>query len=150
MRGTCHVSPGRRGSQASLRTSPILTTTEKGAPARDRQYKDLRKQYFGAGAYEFSEGSLVAYAQRANNANKADEDAGRASAGLEYFPLSSRTFVGPSRPAKRTTKRRDQEKEKAVQLDSQNAKTGRSWINERGAAELPPSRARGSPGPPSL
>ncbi len=40
---------------------------EKGTQADVAQYKDLRKQYFGAQAYDFSEGSLVTYAQRAKN-----------------------------------------------------------------------------------
>jgi hypothetical protein len=39
----------------------------QGTRAAVAQYKDPRKQYFGAQAYDFSEGSLVRYAQRAKN-----------------------------------------------------------------------------------
>src|SRR4029078_9181951 len=78
------------------RDSLDVTTTEKGVPAAIAQYKELRKQYFGAQAYDFSEGSLVAHAQRANNANKADEAIAWLQLNLEYFPLSSRTYAGLS------------------------------------------------------
>jgi hypothetical protein len=121
-----------------------LTTTEKGAPAAIARYKDLRKQYFGAQAYDFSEGSLVAYAERATNANKADEAMAWLQLNLEYFPLSSRTYVGLSQAQQ---KKNDKEAaiksmEKAVELDPQNALTKRQLDQLKGVppAPAPPPR----------
>ena len=67
---TCH-----RGVAIPRQLAEILdqTTTEKGTPAAVAQYKELRKQYFGAQAYDFGEASLIAYAQRATSADKADD-----------------------------------------------------------------------------
>jgi hypothetical protein len=61
---TCH-----RGVAIPKQLADILdqTAMEKGTQAAVAQYKDLRKQYFGAQAYDFSEGSLVTHAQRAKN-----------------------------------------------------------------------------------
>src|SRR5207248_2507668 len=66
---TCH-----RGVAIPRQLAEILdqTSAEKGTPAALAQYKELRKQYFGAQAYDFSEASLVTYAQRATNGNKPD------------------------------------------------------------------------------
>jgi hypothetical protein len=117
-----------------------LTLAEKGAPAAIAQYKDLRKQYFGAQAYDFSEGSLVAYAQRATNANKPDEAITWLQLNLEYFPLSSRTYVGLSQAQQ---KKNDKEAaikslEKAVELDPQNAQTKRQLDQLKGVSPPPP------------
>jgi Photosynthetic reaction centre cytochrome C subunit len=53
---TCH-----RGVAIPKQLADILdqTAMEKGTQAAVAQYKDLRKQYFGAQAYDFSEGSLT-------------------------------------------------------------------------------------------
>src|SRR5207237_8664624 len=85
---TCH-----RGVAIPKPLTDILeqTAMEKGTPAAIAQFKDLRKQYFGAQAYDFSEGTLVAYAGRATTANKPDEAILWLQANLENFPLSSRT-----------------------------------------------------------
>ena len=116
-----------------------LTVMEKGAPAAIAQYKDLRKQYFGAQAYDFSEASLVAYAQRATNANKADDAIAWLQLNLEHFPLSSRTYVGLSQAQQ---KKNDKEAaikslEKAVELDPQNAQTKRQLDQLKGAPPPP-------------
>ena len=128
---TCH-----RGVAVPRPLTDILdlTTTQKGAPAAIAQYKDLRKQYFGAQAYDFSEGSLVVYAQRATNANKADEAMAWLQLNLEYYPLSSRTYVGLSQAQQ---KKNDKEAaiksmEKAVELDPQNAQTKRQLDQLKG------------------
>jgi hypothetical protein len=65
---TCH-----RGVAIPKQLADILdqTAMEKGTQAAVAQYKDLRKQYFGAQAYDFSEGSLVTYAQPAKNDTEA-------------------------------------------------------------------------------
>jgi hypothetical protein len=121
---TCH-----RGVAIPKQLAEILdqTASEKGAPAAVSQYKELRKQYFGAQAYDFSEGSLVAYAQRSTNANKADDALVWLQLNLEYYPLSARTYVGLSQAQQ---KKNDKEAaikslEKAVELDPMNAQTKR-------------------------
>ncbi|MEO8260441.1 MAG: c-type cytochrome [Acidobacteriota bacterium] len=112
-----------------------LTTAEKGAPAAITQYKDLRKQYFGAQAYDFSEGSLVAYAQRATNADKADEAVRWLQLNLEYFPLSARTYVGLAQAQQKKNDKEGALKslEQAVELDPQNAATKRQLEQLKGA-----------------
>jgi len=114
-----------------------LTTAEKGAPAAIAQYKDLRKQYFGAQAYDFSEGSLVAYAQRATNADKADDALAWLQLNLEYFPLSSRTYVGLSQAQQKKNDKAAAIKslEKAVELDPQNAATKRQLDQLKGTPQ---------------
>jgi photosynthetic reaction center cytochrome c subunit/tetratricopeptide repeat protein len=117
---TCH-----RGVAIPKQLADILdqTTTEKGTPAAIAQYKELRKQYFGAQAYDFSEGSLVTYAQRATQANKADDAIAWLQLNLDYFPMSSRTYAGLSQAQQRKNDKDAAVKslEKAVELDPQNA-----------------------------
>ena len=121
---TCH-----RGVAIPKQLADILdqTTMEKGAPAAVSQYKELRKQYFGAQAYDFSEGSLVTYAQRATNADKADEAIAWLQLNLEYYPLSSRTYIGLSQAQQKKNDKAVAVKslERAVELDPQNAQTKR-------------------------
>jgi hypothetical protein len=98
------------------------TAAEKGAPAAIAQYKDLRKQFFGSRAYDFSEGSLIALAQRPTT--KAPGDAtGWLQLNLEYFPLSARTYVAMSQVLQRNNDKDGAIKsaEKALELDPQNA-----------------------------
>jgi Photosynthetic reaction centre cytochrome C subunit len=117
---TCH-----RGVAIPRQLADVLdqTTMEKGLQAAVAQYKDLRKQYFGGQAYDFSEGSLVTYAQRATQANKPDDAIVWLQANLEYFPLSSRTYAGLSQAQQRKNDKDGALKslEKAVELDPQNA-----------------------------
>jgi tetratricopeptide (TPR) repeat protein len=117
---TCH-----RGVAIPKPLADILdqTTMEKGTPAAIAQYKNLRKQYFGAQAYDFSEGALVAYAQRATQASNADDAIAWLQVNLEYFPLSSRTYAGLSQAQQRKNDKDAaiRSLEKAVELDPQNA-----------------------------
>jgi hypothetical protein len=128
---TCH-----RGVAIPKQLADILdqTTMEKGTPAAVAQYKDLRKQYFGAQAYDFSEGSLVTYAQRATQANKADDAIAWLQVNLEYFPLSSRTYAGlaAAQRAKNDTAAAVKSLEKAVELDPQNAQLKRQLDQLKG------------------
>ena len=121
---TCH-----RGVAIPKQLADVLdqTATEKGTAAAVAQYKDLRKQYFGAQAYDFSETSLITYAQRATAANKADDALAWLQVNLEYFPNSSRTYAGMSAAYTRKTDKDGAIKamEKAVELDPQNAQTKR-------------------------
>ena len=98
------------------------TSAEKGAPAAIAQYRELRKQYFGSRAYDFSEGSLIALALRATT--KAPVDAmAWLQLNLDYFPLSARTFVAMSQVQQRANDKDAATKslERALELDPQNA-----------------------------
>jgi tetratricopeptide (TPR) repeat protein len=121
---TCH-----RGVAIPKQLAEILdqTAMEKGMPAAVSQYKDLRKQYFGGQAYDFSEGSLVTYAQRATLANKPDDAIAWLQLNLEYFPMSARTYAGLSQAQQRKNDKDAAVKslEKAVELDPQNAQLKR-------------------------
>jgi hypothetical protein len=102
------------------------TAAAKGAPAALAQYRELRKQYFGTRAYDFSEGTLVALAQRATTKTPGDALAWL-QLNLEYFPLSPRTYVAMSQIQQRANDQDAAVKnlEKALDLDPQNAQARR-------------------------
>ena len=52
-------------------------------------YRDLRKQFFGGQAYDFSENTLITAGQRAIQANKADDAIAYLQGNLEFFPNSA-------------------------------------------------------------
>jgi hypothetical protein len=114
---TCH-----RGVPIPKQITDIVT--DAGAPTAGlAKYKELRDKFYGGQSYDFSEGSLVAIAQRANQANKADDALAYLNANLEYYPKSSRTYVTIA-----TVKNAKGDKpgaiaalEKAVELDPNNA-----------------------------
>jgi tetratricopeptide (TPR) repeat protein len=128
---TCH-----RGVAIPKQLADILdqTAAEKGASGAIAQYKDLRKQYFGSQAYDFSEGSLVAYAQRLAQGNKADDAIAWLQVNLEYYPMSSRTYAGLSQAqrAKNDTAAALKSMEKAVELDPQNQQLKRQLEQLKG------------------
>jgi Photosynthetic reaction centre cytochrome C subunit/Tetratricopeptide repeat len=64
-----------------------------GATAGLAKYKELREKYFGGQSYDFSEGGLIAIAQRAQAASKPDDAIAYLQANLEYYPKSARTYV---------------------------------------------------------
>ena len=138
---TCH-----RGVAIPRQLLDVLdqTTTEKGTPAAIAQYKDLRKQYFGAQAYDFGEATLVTYAQRATNANKPDEAMQWLQLNLEYYPLSSRTYAGLSQAQQKKNDKDAAIKslERAVELDPQNAQIKRQLDQLKGVpSAATPQRA---------
>lgn len=87
---TCH-----RGVAIPKQLPEIVaaTTAEKGLPAAVAQYRDLRKQYYGAQAYDFSEAGLLPFAQRLTQGSKADEALSWLQLNLEFYPASARTFL---------------------------------------------------------
>jgi tetratricopeptide (TPR) repeat protein len=121
---TCH-----RGVPIPKQLPEILdrTTMEKGTPEAIAQYKELRKRYFGAQAYDFSETTLVTYAQRVVQANRPDDAIAWLQTNLEYFPLSASTYAGLSQAQRRKNDKAAavQSQEKAVDLDPQNAQLKR-------------------------
>jgi hypothetical protein len=118
---TCH-----RGVAIPKQLADILTQTAaaSGTPAAIAQYKDLRKRYFGAQAYDFSETSLLTMAQRAST--PADGLAWL-RLNLDYFPLSSRTYAALGQAQQKQNDREGalDSLSRATALDPQNAQIKR-------------------------
>ena len=100
-----------------------IVTDAGGATAGLAKFKELREKFYGGQSYDFSEGSLIAIAQRANSANQADDALAYLKTNPEYYPKSSRTYATIA-----TIKNTQGDKagaiealEKAVALDPNNA-----------------------------
>jgi hypothetical protein len=117
---TCH-----RGVPIPKQLTDIVTDAAGagGATAGLAKFKELRTRFYGGQSYDFSEGSLIAIAQRANTANKADDALAYLNANLEYFPKSARTYVtiAAVKNAKGDKPGAIAALEKAVELDPANA-----------------------------
>jgi hypothetical protein len=117
---TCH-----RGVPIPKQITDIVTETAAngGATAGLAKYKDMRAQFYGGQSYDFSEGSLIAIAQRANAGNKADDALAYLNANLEYYPKSARTYVTMAqvKNGKGDKPGAIQALEKAIELDPNNA-----------------------------
>jgi hypothetical protein len=117
---TCH-----RGVPVPKLLVDIVTDASAtgGSAAGLAKYKELREKFYGGQSYDFSEGSLVAIAQRANTANKADDALAYLNANLEYYPKSARTYVTMAqvKNAKGDKPGAIAALEKAVELDPSNA-----------------------------
>jgi len=100
------------------------TAAEKGTVAAVAQYRELRKQYFGAQAYDFGETTLVTFAQRGA---KPDDQATWLRLNLEYFPLSSRTYAALGQVQQTLNDKAGalSSLTRAVELDPQNAQARR-------------------------
>jgi hypothetical protein len=86
---TCH-----RGVPIPKQITDIVTdaAANGGATAGLAKFKELREKFYGGQSYDFSEGGLIAIAQRANAAGKSDDALAYLTANLEYYPKSSRTY----------------------------------------------------------
>jgi len=118
---TCH-----RGVASPKQLADILAQTamEKGTPAAIAQYRDLRKQYFGAQAYDFSETLLITFAQRSP---MPDDQIAWLRLNLEYFPLSSRTYAALGQAQQKANAKDEAVKSlaRALEIDPQNAQAKR-------------------------
>ena len=115
---TCH-----RGVPIPKQIADIVTGN--GSAAGLAKFKELRGQFYGGQSYDFSEGSLIAIAQRATAANKPEDALAYLNANLEYYPKSSRTYAAIA-----GVKNAGGDKagaiaalEKAVELDPNNAQS---------------------------
>jgi len=116
---TCH-----RGVPIPKQLVDIVTDTgnEMGAAAGIAKYRDLRKQFYGAQAYDFSDATLFTAAQRANTANKPDDAMVYANANLEFNPMSARSYqvISQAYQRKMDTPNAIAAMEKAVAMDPMN------------------------------
>jgi tetratricopeptide (TPR) repeat protein len=118
---TCH-----RGVPIPKQIIDIVTDAANtgGAAAGLAKFKELREKFYGGQSYDFSDGSLVTIAQRAQTASKSDDALAYLQANLEYYPKSARTYITMA-----TVKNTKGDKagaiaalEKAVELDPNNAR----------------------------
>jgi hypothetical protein len=86
---TCH-----RGVTIPRPLTDILLVTgvREGADAAVRQYRDLRSRYYGRGAYDFGEETLLSVARRLANA-RPEVAIPLAELNMEFFPKSVNTLV---------------------------------------------------------
>ncbi len=86
---TCH-----RGVAIPRQLPEILSQTlkQKDAAAAAEQYRELRKQYYGRQAYDFSEDTLLALAQQIVS-GRPDDAIALLQVNLEYYPRSARSYA---------------------------------------------------------
>jgi hypothetical protein len=70
----------------------LLTSVREGAEAAVGQYRQLRSQYYGRGAYDFGEDTLLTVARRLANA-RPEVAIPLADLNLEFFPRSVNSLV---------------------------------------------------------
>ena len=70
----------------------LITGVREGADAAVRQYRDLRNRYYGRGAYDFGEDTLLSVARRLANA-RPEVAIPLAELNMEFFPRSVNTLV---------------------------------------------------------
>ncbi len=75
-----------------LSTIVLRTVAEKGGAAAVEQYRDLRKQYYGRAAYDFSEEALLQMVQRVVQ-GKPDDAIALLRMNLEFNPQSAKTYA---------------------------------------------------------
>jgi tetratricopeptide (TPR) repeat protein len=87
---TCH-----RGVPIPRQLQDVVwrTVIEQGGAAAVAQYRDLHQRFYGRATYDFSEDTLVTVAQRLANV-KADDAIALLNLNLEYYPRSSKSYVG--------------------------------------------------------
>jgi Photosynthetic reaction centre cytochrome C subunit/Tetratricopeptide repeat len=116
---TCH-----RGVAIPKQLTAIVmeTAAKDGVPKALQQYQDLRKQYYGAQAYDFTDATLFNAANQSLMANKPDDAIAFAQLNLAFHGTSARTYQVMSQAYQR---KNDKDKaiqalEKAVEIDPMN------------------------------
>jgi Photosynthetic reaction centre cytochrome C subunit/Tetratricopeptide repeat len=104
-------------------TAIVMETAGKDGVAKAlQQYQDLRKQYYGAQAYDFTDASLFNAANQSLMANKPDDAIAFAQLNLAFHATSARSYQVLSQAYQR---KNDKDKaiqalEKAVEIDPMN------------------------------
>lgn len=116
---TCH-----RGVAIPKQLVAIMTETaaKEGIAKALQQYQDLRKQYYGAQAYDFTDATLFNAAQQSLMANKPDDALGFAQMNLAYHSNSARSYQAMAQAYQRKNDKENAIKslEKAVAIDPMN------------------------------
>jgi hypothetical protein len=104
-------------------TALLIETAQKdGINKAVQQYQDLRKQYYGAQAYDFTDASLFAAAQQSLMANKMPDALAFAQLNIAYNPTSARSYQIESQIYQRQNLKEAAigSLQKAIQLDPMN------------------------------
>ena len=116
---TCH-----RGVAIPKQLTAIMMETagKDGVAKALQQYQELRKQYYGAQAYDFTDASLFAAANQSLAANKPDDAIAFAQLNLAFHANSARSYQVMSQAYQR---KNDKDKaiqalEKAAEIDPMN------------------------------
>ena len=129
---TCH-----RGVPIPKQIAEVVTeaAASGGPQAGLAKFKELREKFYGGQSYDFSENGLLQAAQRAQQANKADDALAYLQANLEYYPKSSRTYVAIAqiKNAKGDKAGAVAAFEKAVELDPNNNQAKQQLQQIKGA-----------------
>jgi hypothetical protein len=116
---TCH-----RGVAIPKQLVTIMTETaaKEGINKAIAQYQDLRKQYYGAQAYDFTDATLFNAANASLMANKPDDAIAFAQVNLSYHANSARSYqvMAQAYQRKMDKDKAIQSLEKAVELDPMN------------------------------
>ena len=117
----CH-----HGLPVPRQLADVITDAEGaggGGAAGLAKFKELRAQYFGGQAYDFTDTALLTIAQRSLTASKPDDAMAYLQANLEYYPKSARTYqaMAQVRNAKGDKAGAIKDLERAVELDPSNA-----------------------------
>jgi tetratricopeptide (TPR) repeat protein len=121
---TCHRGVAIPAQIGNVVNQVMLTKGEAAAVGR---YKELRTQYYGSQAYDFSEPVLPRLAAQSLTNNKPDDALAYLKLNLEFYPKSSQTYVGLSQVHARKNDRAAAIKdlEQALSLDPKNAQAQR-------------------------
>jgi len=120
---TCH-----RGVPEPKQLSEILakTSADKGFAAASAQYDDLKKKFYGAQAYDFSESGLIATATPLTQM-RTDEAIQFLNMNIKLFPQSVRSYVAlaQAQQVKKDVPGAIASLEKAIAIDPKNAQATR-------------------------
>ena len=116
---TCHRGVAIPAQLGAVVNQVMLAKGDTAAIAR---YRELRTQYYGSQAYDFTEPVLVRLANQSLAANKTDDAAAYLKLNLEFYPKSATTYLGLAQvKAKKNDKAGAiKDAEQALSLDPMN------------------------------
>jgi hypothetical protein len=130
---TCH-----RGVAVPKQLTQVLNeaVNKQGLEGAVAQYRELRKKYEGTMAYDLTENGLIAMAQAAITADRADNGLAWLNLNLEFYPKSSRTYqvMAQAHQKKNDKDAAIKDLEKAVEMDPNNAQAKAQLQQLKGGA----------------